>query len=65
MGALGFVAVALGAAFLGFQKAAWIIFGTVYVLIGILYVAGKSGLIVRSIGWPDCRGAYRFGPGWY
>jgi cytochrome c-type biogenesis protein len=50
MGALGFAAVALGAAFLGFQKAAWIIFGIVYALIGILYVAGKSGLIARALG---------------
>ena len=50
MGALGFVAVVLGTAFLGFQKAAWIIFGVVYALIGILYVAGKSGVIVRSLG---------------
>lgn len=50
IGALGFAAVALGTAFLGFQKAAWIIFGVVYALIGILYVAGKSGLIVRSLG---------------
>ena len=50
MGALGFAAVVLGTAFLGFQKAAWIIFGVVYALIGILYVAGKSGVIVRSLG---------------
>ena len=50
MGALGFGAVALGSAFFGFQKAAWIVFGAVYALIGIFYVAGKSGVIVRSLG---------------
>lgn len=50
MGALGFAAVALGTAFLGFQKAAWIIFGVVYVLIGTFYVAGKAGLIARALG---------------
>ena len=50
MGALGFVAVVLGTAFFGFQKIAWIVFGAVYALIGIFYVAGKSGVIVRSLG---------------
>lgn len=50
MGALGLVAVAAGTAFLGFQKAAWIIFGVVYALIGGAYVAGKSGYFLRSLG---------------
>lgn len=50
MGALGLTAAALGGAFLGFQKAAWIGFGTVYALIGIAYVAGKSGALARSLG---------------
>jgi len=50
MGALGLLAVAVGSAFLGFQKAAWIIFGAAYVLIGILYLTGKSELMLRSFG---------------
>lgn len=50
MGALGLSAVAIGTAFIGFQKAAWLIFGVVYMLIGALYVAGRSGLILRSLG---------------
>jgi cytochrome c-type biogenesis protein len=50
MGALGLAAIVLGAAFLGFQKAAWIAFGAVYLLIGILYVVGKSGAVARSLG---------------
>jgi len=50
MGALGLVAVAAGTAFLGFQKAAWIIFGMAYALIGILYLTGKSGFLLRSLG---------------
>lgn len=50
MGALGLSAVAVGTAFIGFQKAAWIIFGVVYMLMGTSYVAGKSGLILRSLG---------------
>jgi cytochrome c-type biogenesis protein len=50
MGALGLVAIAAGAAFIGFQKAAWIVFGATYALIGVLYVAGKSGFLLRSLG---------------
>ena len=50
MGALGLLAVAAGTAFLGFHKAAWIIFGAAYALIGILYLTGKSGFLLRSLG---------------
>ena len=50
MGALGLVAIAAGSAFIGFQKAAWIVFGVAYALIGAAYVAGKSGLFQRSLG---------------
>src|SRR3990172_6274755 len=50
MGALGLMAVAAGTAFLGFQKTAWIIFGMAYALIGILYLTGRSGLLLRSFG---------------
>ncbi|MEK7435829.1 MAG: hypothetical protein AAB150_02970 [Pseudomonadota bacterium] len=50
MGALGLLAVAAGTAFLGFQKAAWMIFGAAYALIGILYLTGKSGFLLRSLG---------------
>lgn len=50
MGALGLVAVAAGSAFFGFQKAAWIIFGVAYALIGTAYVAGKSGFFLRALG---------------
>ena len=50
MGALGLVAVAAGTAFIGLQKAAWIVFGVAYALIGILYLTGKSAFILRSLG---------------
>lgn len=50
MGALGLAAVALGTAFLGFQKVAWIVFGVFYAMIGVLYVAGRSGSFVRTLG---------------
>lgn len=50
MGMLGLGAVLVGAALLEFQKGVWIAFGAVYTLIGILYAAGKSGVIARSFG---------------
>lgn len=50
MGALGLAAVAAGTAFFGFQKAAWIVFGSAYALIGILYLTGRSGFLLRSFG---------------
>lgn len=50
MGALGVAAAALGGVFLGFQKAAWIGFGALYAILGILYLTGRSGSIARSLG---------------
>lgn len=50
MGLLGLVAVGLGTAFLGFQQAAWLVFGTLYVMVGLLYLAGKSQLFAVSFG---------------
>ena len=50
MGALGLLAVAAGTAFFGLQKAAWIVFGAAYTLIGILYLTGKFGFMLRSLG---------------
>lgn len=43
IGALGLLAVLLGAAFLGLQKAAWMI-------LGVLYLSGKAGVLMRSFG---------------
>ncbi|HVB49449.1 MAG TPA: cytochrome c biogenesis protein CcdA [Burkholderiales bacterium] len=50
MGALGLSAVAVGGAFLGFQKAAWLAFGSAYALIGVAYLAGKSAWLARALG---------------
>jgi cytochrome c-type biogenesis protein len=50
MGALGVAAVGIGARFLGFQKVAWIIFGTIYTIVGIAYLAGKSQSFKVSLG---------------
>jgi cytochrome c-type biogenesis protein len=50
IGLLGMLAVVLGAAFIGFQKAAWILLGTIYVGIGTLYLFGKAGILMTSLG---------------
>jgi cytochrome c-type biogenesis protein len=50
IGLLGMVAVLVGAAFIGLQKAAWILLGSVYVAIGILYLAGRAGALMLSLG---------------
>lgn len=50
IGALGASAALVGTVFLGFQKAAWVILGTIYVAIGALYVFGKAGFLMRTLG---------------
>jgi cytochrome c-type biogenesis protein len=50
IGLLGVLAVVLGTAFLGLQKAAWILLGTVYVLLGLLYLTGRAGTLMVSLG---------------
>ena len=50
IGAMGVVAVLLGTAFLGLQRAAWIVLGAVYALIGLLYVVGKAEALMVSLG---------------
>jgi len=55
IGLLGASAALLGAAFLGFQKAAWVGLGAVYVAIGAFYLLGKAGFLMRTIGPPLSR----------
>ncbi|GGX86506.1 hypothetical protein GCM10007160_12280 [Litchfieldella qijiaojingensis] len=50
IGLLGASAVWLGTAFLGFQKAAWIVLGAIYTAIGLLYMLGKASFLMRTIG---------------
>lgn len=50
IGGLGAVAVLAGAAFTGFQRGAWIVLGAGYAAIGILYLAGRAGFLMRTIG---------------
>lgn len=50
IGLLGVLAVVLGAAFLGFQHAAWMALGAIYLLIGLMYLTGRSGALMASLG---------------
>ena len=50
IGLLGIVAAVLGTAFLGLQRGAWIVLGAVYVLLGLLYLGGKAGVLMVSLG---------------
>ncbi|MBN8905886.1 MAG: hypothetical protein J0H99_04505, partial [Rhodospirillales bacterium] len=50
IGLLGVLAVVLGTAFVGFQRAAWVGLGAVYVLIGLLCLTGRAGAMMVSLG---------------
>ena len=50
IGGAGLLAAALGSVFLGLQKAAWLFLGLVYIALGILYMRGKAGMLMRSFG---------------
>jgi len=49
-GLLGVAAVALGVAFVGLQKAGWVLLGTLYAAIGLLYLTGKAHILMVSLG---------------
>lgn len=50
LGSLGMLSAVLGTAFLGFQRAAWVVLGAVYLLIGLLYLVGRAGALMVSLG---------------
>ncbi len=50
VGLLGAAAALVGALFLTAQKAVWVVVGALYLLIGALYVTGRVGFLMRSIG---------------
>ena len=50
IGAAGLLAAVLGSAFLGLQKAAWLLLGVLYIALGLVYVLGKAGVLMRSFG---------------
>lgn len=50
IGLLGVAAVAMGRAFLGLQKGAWLALGLLYVAIGVIYLAGRASALMRTLG---------------
>lgn len=50
IGMLGMLAAIAGAAFLGFQRAAWFFLGVVYIALGAMYLTGNIGSLMRSFG---------------
>ena len=50
MGALGAATALIGGAFLGFQRAAYIMLGFLYVGLGLIYLSGRAERFMRSIG---------------
>ena len=50
IGFMGMLAAALGTAFLGLQRAAWIVLGAIYILFGLFYLTGKAGALTISLG---------------
>ncbi|MGH8648926.1 MAG: hypothetical protein ACREUP_06425 [Burkholderiales bacterium] len=49
-GVLGAVAVLVGSAFIGFQKAMWAGLGLLFVALGLLFVAGRAGYVMTALG---------------
>ena len=50
IGLLGVAAALFGSAFLGFQKAAWIALGAIYIALGGAYLLGRAGALRRRLG---------------
>lgn len=66
IGTLGGLAALVGAAFIEFQKAMWIVLGSLYLVIGAALLLGKGGIFMRGIGpglarLKDTRGAVGLG----
>ncbi|MEO7852392.1 MAG: cytochrome c biogenesis protein CcdA [Rubrivivax sp.] len=50
IGMLGLVAALAGSAFLGFQRTAWFVLGAFYLALGVIYLSGHAGRLMRSFG---------------
>lgn len=49
-GALGAIAVLVGAIFIGFQKAMWAGLGALYIALGLLFIANRASYVMTSLG---------------
>src|SRR5216683_244746 len=43
-------AALVGTAFIGFQRAGWLLLGAIYVALGIVYLARKATMLMRTLG---------------
>ncbi len=50
IGLLGLAAAGVGSAFLGWQKAGWLLLGVFYVALGAMHLLGRAGLLMRTLG---------------
>ena len=50
IGLAGALAATLGTAFLGFQRAGWLLLGIVYAGLGVLFLAGMAGRLMVAVG---------------
>ena len=50
IGLAGALAAGLGTAFLGFQRAGWLLLGIVYAGLGVLFLAGMAGRLMVAVG---------------
>ncbi len=50
IGILGALAALIGTVFLVFQKAGWIILGSLYVALGLVYLTGNAARLMRTLG---------------
>ena len=50
IGLLGLLAALIGTAFFGVQKAAWVLLGALFVVIGLLIVLGRGAVLMTAIG---------------
>ena len=50
VGLLGAAAALVGTAFLGFQRATWVLLGVLYVVLGLTYLTGNAGSLMRALG---------------
>lgn len=50
IGLLDLVAAAVGSAFLGFQRGAWLLLGALYLALGLMYLGGRVGMLARGVG---------------
>ncbi len=50
IGLLGALAALIGSTFVTAQKGFWILLGSVYLVLGVLYLVGRAGFLMRTLG---------------